>query len=208
MHNRIQDQGGTFGMAGISTTVNEATAWKIQGNINYKQGNFEYALIFYENGLKSDPHNVDILNNKGMALVKLGRVDEARQCQRAIRKIKEKQSGMTPEGAGKPGSCTVKIKGMNGTAGDPGTIAVPATSGFIDKALMGELQIGDIERNIALIQKGLEKVRLCRLKETKDCKLRIKEMEENIETDEAGARDGKTEQDRGGQKDTVHRRKP
>ena len=173
-------------MAGISTTVNDAISWKIQGNINYKQGNFDYALTFYENGLKLDPDNIDILNNKGMTLVKLGRMDEARLCQKKIRQIKERHQGSAPEVSEKPASCSVKIKGMNGTVDPPRHEAVFTTSGFTDKALVGELQIRDIEQNIELITKGIDKVRRCRMKETTDCRLRIKEIEENIELTKQG----------------------
>jgi tetratricopeptide (TPR) repeat protein len=173
-------------MAGISTTLNDATAWKIQGNINYKQGNFEYALIFYENGLKLDPDNVDILNNKGMTLVKMGRIDEARQCQKEIRQIKERHPESAPDGSEKPGSCSVKIKGTSDTADAPRHKAVFTPSGFTDKSLIGELHIRDIEQNIELITRGIEKVRRCRMKETTDCRLRIKEIEENIELTKQG----------------------
>ncbi|HVP93841.1 MAG TPA: tetratricopeptide repeat protein [Methanoregulaceae archaeon] len=177
--------GGTFGMARI-TDASEATTWKIQGNINYKQGNFEYALIFYENGLKIDPENIDLLNNKGMALIKLGRIEEARQCQKAIKKIKENNPGTALDRSEKPSQCTVKIKGTNGieSAVNPGS--PPATTGFTDKALLGKLEITDIEENIELIKKGIDKVRLGRIKEAKDCQLRIKEMEENIELTKQG----------------------
>ena len=81
----------------------------------------------------------------------------------------------------KQGSCTVKIKGTNATAEAPRNKAIFTTAGFTDKALIGDLQIRDIEQNIELITKGIDKVRRCRIKETTDCKLRIKEIEENIE---------------------------
>jgi len=175
------DRGARLGMAEVSTTMKDALAWKIQGNINYKQGNFEYALIFYENGLKLDPGNIDILNNKGMALLKLGRMNEARQCQREIRQIKERAPGVPPVMPEKQGSCTVKIKGTDGTADVLHNKAIFTAAGFTDTALIGDLQIQDIEQNIELITKGIDKVRRCRMKETTDCKLRIKEIEENIE---------------------------
>ena len=70
----------------------EAITCKIQGNINYRQGDFEQALLFYEKGLKFDPENIDIWNNKGLALVKLGRIEEARQCKMQLKRLGEKSA--------------------------------------------------------------------------------------------------------------------
>ena len=88
--------GGQVGMRGTTEAEhNEAIACKIQGNINYRQGDFEQALLFYDKGLKLDPENVDIWNNKGLALVKLGRIKEARQCKMQLKRLGEKSGGGT-----------------------------------------------------------------------------------------------------------------
>jgi tetratricopeptide (TPR) repeat protein len=172
-------------MTGLTTNVTEAGAWKIQGNINYKQGNYEYALIFYENGLKIDPENTDILNNKGMALIKLGRMDEARQCQATIKRLMNNNPELPTNGSEKKSQCTVKIKGA-GISQATGSGAASPEPGFTEKALLGQLEVRDIEQNIELIKNGIDKVRSGRIKEAKDCQLQIKEMEENIELTKQG----------------------
>lgn len=173
--------------------MNEAVAWKLQGNINYRQGNYQDAIHFYDIGLKADPGNIDILNNKGMALIKLGRIDEARQCQAEIKKVKEhpelKKTVPADVSSGSQDNqkaCTVKILGVEVTPPSDDTVSEPSSPGFTDKALVGELQIRDIEQNIELIRSGLDKVRLGRLKESKECNIQIKEMEENIELTRQG----------------------
>lgn len=64
-----------------------AISLKNDGNNYYKQGLYENALDYYNKALQIDPNNVDVLNNKGMALTKLGRNKEAAQCQNTIKKI-------------------------------------------------------------------------------------------------------------------------
>ena len=51
----------------------------------------EAALLFYEKGLEIDPENIDIWNNKGLTLVKLGRIEEARQCKREMKRLGKNQ---------------------------------------------------------------------------------------------------------------------
>ena len=52
----------------------EAISCKESGNSLFKEGNYQEALVFYEKGLRLDPNNSDILHNKNMTLVKLGRI--------------------------------------------------------------------------------------------------------------------------------------
>lgn len=63
---------------------------KNDGNTYYKQGFFEEALDCYNRALLVDPDNHDVLNNKGLALVKLGRIDDAKKCQERIVEVKNK----------------------------------------------------------------------------------------------------------------------
>lgn len=175
-------------MTGTSDAVhNEANTWKLQGNINYKQGNYKEALFFYDKGLEADPENTDIWNNKGMALVKLGRIDEARKCQKEIQRLKE-HSGISddvvPADAtkepGRESHCTVKIKGVNVNNGVVKFETTQALPDFSESNLQGGLQLRDLEQNIELIKHGLDQVRLGRVEEAKQCNLQIKQMEDNI----------------------------
>lgn len=69
--------------------LNNAIEWKNKGNDHYKQGNYEEALVCYNEALQVKPEYLDALNNKGLALVKLGRNEEAKKCYETIKKIKQ-----------------------------------------------------------------------------------------------------------------------
>jgi len=61
---------------------------KNDGNAYYKQGLYEEALDCYIRALQIDPDNTDLLNNTGLVLVKLGKIDEAKECNERIKEIK------------------------------------------------------------------------------------------------------------------------
>jgi len=63
---------------------------KNDGDTYYKQGLYEEALAFYNKALQIDPNNLDILNNKGLALVKLGEIDEAKNVNKIIKELKNR----------------------------------------------------------------------------------------------------------------------
>ena len=182
---------GKYRMAGTTEAGHsEAITCKIQGNINYRQENFEAALLFYEKGLEIDPENIDIWNNKGLTLVKLGRIEEARQCKREMKRLGKNQGALhttsptvTTDETEKPKQCTFKIKGVNGNIE---IIPAPVTPDVTVKARQHDLQFRDIEQNIESIKNGLDKVRLSRIEEAEQCKLQITEMEETIEQTKLG----------------------
>ena len=73
----------------VRNIQDEATSWKDKGTSQFRQGNFELAISFYNKGLELDPTNIDILYNKALALNKLGKTEEAMECYETIRNIKE-----------------------------------------------------------------------------------------------------------------------
>ena len=73
----------------VRNIQDEATSWKDKGTSQFRQGNFELAISFYNKGLELDPTNLDILYNKALALNKLGKTEEAMECYETIRNIKE-----------------------------------------------------------------------------------------------------------------------
>jgi tetratricopeptide (TPR) repeat protein len=171
----------------------EAITCKIQGNINYRRGDYEQAILFYDKGLKFDPDNADIWNNKGLALFKLGRIDEARQCKMQLKRLEEQSAASqsispanTAETTEKPSHCTVKIKGITQDTSIQAQEPVQAAPDPVEKARNVELQFRDIEQNIESIESGLNQVRLGRIEEAKQCKLQIKAMEERIELTRQG----------------------
>ena len=48
-----------------------------EGNTFYLEGNYVKSLEYFDQILQVDPEYIDVLNNKGLALGKLGRYDEA-----------------------------------------------------------------------------------------------------------------------------------
>ncbi len=65
----------------------EAIIWKNQGNEHFKQGNYFAALSCYDNGLKLDPSNRNLWNNKALSLYQLGRKEEALKCKEIIQNL-------------------------------------------------------------------------------------------------------------------------
>jgi tetratricopeptide (TPR) repeat protein len=63
---------------------------KNDGNTYYKQGFYEEALESYNQALQIDPDNTDLLNNKGLTLVKLGKIDEAKEIDKKRTEILKK----------------------------------------------------------------------------------------------------------------------
>lgn len=51
-----------------------------RGNILDSQGKYEKAVEAYDNALRIDPTDADVIFDKGETLVKLGRVPEAMKC--------------------------------------------------------------------------------------------------------------------------------
>lgn len=62
-------------------------ALKNEGNSYYKQGLYGKALDCYTRALEGDPDNTDVWNNTAMALGKLGKTAEAKECQNRISEI-------------------------------------------------------------------------------------------------------------------------
>jgi len=57
-----------------------ALDWKNKGNEYYKQGRYQEALECFDEALSIIPDYSDALSNKAMALIKLGRIEEAKKC--------------------------------------------------------------------------------------------------------------------------------
>ena len=51
-----------------------------RGDLRDREGQYEKAIKAYDNALKIDPENADVLFDKGETLVKMGRLKEAQKC--------------------------------------------------------------------------------------------------------------------------------
>jgi tetratricopeptide (TPR) repeat protein len=68
-----------------------AVRLKDEGNASYRQGNFEEAVRSYALALHADPNYEDAIHNKGLALLKLGRIDEAKQCSDKLNELRSSE---------------------------------------------------------------------------------------------------------------------
>lgn len=62
--------------------------WKNFGNDYFSQGKYEEAIKSYAHAIELDTNYLDAWNNMGLALLKLGKIDEAKQVNEHIKKIK------------------------------------------------------------------------------------------------------------------------
>ena len=73
-------------------TINKAKAatLKKDGDTFYRQGFYDAALNSFNEALLLDPDNPDVLNSKGLTLVKLGKIDEAKAVEKKRTEMLEK----------------------------------------------------------------------------------------------------------------------
>lgn len=101
---------------------------KEDGNTFYKQGSFDKALKCYDEALVLDPNNTALLNNKGMALRRLGRTDEADECNRNRQVILSNtpDSGEISGGTPSPGvNISPVIRGTTSSSSDTNGASAP-----------------------------------------------------------------------------------
>jgi tetratricopeptide (TPR) repeat protein len=74
-------------------TFRDKAEWAVdRGNNQYRQEHYWEAIQCYDHALAQDPDYARAWNNKGLALTKLGRLDEARVCLEHLRRIRGQQS--------------------------------------------------------------------------------------------------------------------
>jgi TM2 domain-containing membrane protein YozV len=71
-----------------NATKDQVVSLKNEGNALYKQGRYADALDCYDKALLVEPNNQDVLNNKGLVLVKLGRIEDAKNIHKKIEELK------------------------------------------------------------------------------------------------------------------------
>ncbi|HNI41418.1 MAG TPA: tetratricopeptide repeat protein, partial [Methanoregulaceae archaeon] len=70
--------------------INNPTTWKEKGNDFFLKGHFEDAIKCYARAIEIDPDYFDAWNNLGLALIKLGKIDEAKKCNDKVKELKLK----------------------------------------------------------------------------------------------------------------------
>lgn len=69
---------------GAAVPADEPKVWLEKGNALFRQGQFAGAAECYTKALARDPAYAKALNNKALALEKMGRAEEARACRQEL----------------------------------------------------------------------------------------------------------------------------
>lgn len=72
--------------------IDDPKIWKESGNEFFNSGHYEEAVKCYAHALELDPAYIDAWNNMGYALLKLGRIEQARQCNEKVKELKAKST--------------------------------------------------------------------------------------------------------------------
>lgn len=71
-----------------SEDLNNPETWKINGNDFFNKGLYEDAAKCYSHAIELDPKYIDAWNNLGLALLKLGKIEEAKKCNSTVKNLK------------------------------------------------------------------------------------------------------------------------
>jgi tetratricopeptide (TPR) repeat protein len=62
--------------------------WKESGNKFFKKGQYGEAIRCYVHAIEQDPAFIEAWNNLGLALFRIGKVEEAKECDERVKKLK------------------------------------------------------------------------------------------------------------------------
>ncbi len=71
--------------------LDDPVTWKESGNDFFKKGQYEDAIKCYAHAIQLKPDFVDAWNNMGFALLKMGKIDEAKECNEKVKTLKEER---------------------------------------------------------------------------------------------------------------------
>jgi tetratricopeptide (TPR) repeat protein len=71
--------------------TDKALEYKNQGNIHFKEGDYEKALQYYGKAVEIDPEYRDAWNNIYLTLLKLDRTEDAKKCKEMLDKLEDRQ---------------------------------------------------------------------------------------------------------------------
>lgn len=71
--------------------LDDPLTWKESGNDYFRKGQYEDAIKYYAHAIQIKPDFIDAWNNMGFALLKMGRIDEAKECNEKVKKLREEQ---------------------------------------------------------------------------------------------------------------------
>lgn len=74
----------------ISKNLNDSKIMKESGNALFNNGQYEDAIQCYVKAIELNPEHTDAWNNLGLSLLKIGRTEEAKECNIKVKKLKQK----------------------------------------------------------------------------------------------------------------------
>lgn len=73
--------------------------WKESGNEFFRKGQYEDAIRCYVHAIEQDPAFIEAWNNLGLSLFRIGKVEEAKECNERVKKLKEAHTSRTTDSA-------------------------------------------------------------------------------------------------------------
>ena len=68
--------------------LNDSKIWKDEGDIHFNKGEFESAVNCYDHAIELNSNYIEALNNLGLSLLKLGKIEEAKEVTKKIKQLK------------------------------------------------------------------------------------------------------------------------
>ncbi len=75
-----------------SGDLNNPETWKNTGNEFFSKGDYESAIRCYTHAIEQNPNYIDAWNNLGLSLLKIGKIDEAKQVNAKVKALKNEMS--------------------------------------------------------------------------------------------------------------------
>lgn len=70
--------------------LDDPLTWKEEGNEFFKRGQYEDAIKCYSHAIELDTNFIEGWNNLGLALLKIGKIDEAKKCNEKVKELNQK----------------------------------------------------------------------------------------------------------------------
>ncbi len=74
------------------TDITDPIKWKELGNDLFNKGEYEDAIKCYYHAIQLNPDFIEAWNNLGLSLLKLGKIEEAKQCDNKVKSLKKDSS--------------------------------------------------------------------------------------------------------------------
>ncbi len=134
--------------------LDDPVTWKEEGNEFFNKAQYEDAAKCYSHAIELNPNFIEAWNNLGLTLLKLGRVDQAKNCNEKVKELKESARESKPTQSTQPPSLSTQITTKTDNQltivqeqKNPGIAAL--CSFFIPG--LGQIYNGDVGKGIAVL---------------------------------------------------------